>query len=85
MLVCPYYRKHPCSAYLEDTREISEQLADRIEDHYCNGDYRTCSRYKAAEEGTLSSRQDLAPWSEPRSARWGIYETETPIRNRAEK
>jgi hypothetical protein len=85
MLVCPYHRKPECSAYLEAARDISYRLADRIEDHYCNGDYRTCSRYKAAEEGTLSNRQDLAPWSEPKSAMWGIYKSQNESIHRTEK
>ncbi|MFP4138944.1 MAG: hypothetical protein ACOCZU_04355 [Planctomycetota bacterium] len=71
--LCPYRTQHACSTYIEAAGEISDSLAERIEDHYCNGDYHSCSRYQAARNGTLVSEPDLAPWSDIRHAPGGTY------------
>lgn len=59
---CPYLNG-PCSAYLDEARELSAGLAERIEGVYCRGHFSTCSRYRAARNVRLSSQPNLAPWS----------------------
>lgn len=71
--MCPYRKKHPCSEYIETAAEISASLAERIEDHYCCGDYPSCSRYQAARQGSLISEPDLAPWTDIHHAPGGTY------------
>lgn len=83
--LCPNRTQHPCSTYIEAAGEISSSLAERIEDNYCNGDYRSCSRYQAAQHGTLVSEPDLAPWSDIHHAPGGTYISQPQTKRHANR
>jgi Cdc6-like AAA superfamily ATPase len=60
---CPL-RHRLCVDYLRQVRELSDDLADRIEQRYCNGAYPACSRHVAASSGSMRRSFDLAPWAD---------------------
>ena len=62
MRQCPY-QDTACAQYLANARELSAGLASRIEEHYCLGTFRVCSRYRAAEDNELMRNPDLPPWA----------------------
>ncbi len=61
--LCPL-RYRLCEDYLRQVRELSANLADRIEESYCNAAYPACSRHLAASSGTMQRSFDLAPWTD---------------------
>ena len=62
MRQCPY-QDTACAPYLANTRELSPGLASRIEEHYCHGTFRVCSRYCAAGRNELMRAPNLTPWA----------------------
>lgn len=60
---CPYL-KTDCSDYMQEAQALSIGLAARIQEHFCQGDYKACSRYQMGKDGLLAANPDVHPWSQ---------------------
>ena len=66
MTSCPFQNQEQCVLFFGRLAQSSQDLRDRAESHYCNGDYRTCARYAYLKaHGATPDLADIGPWDRP--------------------